>query len=169
MNTAKLRKYWWLFGPVREFLKGKGFTAKQIEDRRHALHRKALGADKSSKDFTDDDFDKVKRTFRAEWDGGNLNAQLAAEDEPEQRKQAITEQCFDATGDMHALGDGRLSTRKACLGYIAGTARNVIGKDLEKCTEAELGVVLGCLKRRVGVLRDQNPDAADALDDSRPF
>jgi hypothetical protein len=169
VNSARQRKYWWLFGPVRDYLRGKGYSPKQIEERRHALHRKALGADKSSKDFTDADFDAVKRVFRAEWDGGNLDAQLAAEDEPQQRRQAIVDRCLEATGDMHALGDSRLSTRRACLGYIGGTARKVIGKELDQCTEAELGTVFGCLQRRVRVLRSRNPDAAAALDSSRPF
>ena len=47
---------------------------------------------------------------------------------------------------------------RACLlgfraRYIAGTARNVIGREPANCTEQELAKVLGCLLRRVGVLR----------------
>lgn len=169
MNASRQRKYWWLFGPVREYLKGRGLSSTQIEERRHALHRKALGYDKSSTAFTDDEFDKVKRAFRAEWDGGNLDAQIAAEDEPADRRQAIIDNCADATAEMHALGDDRLSTANARSGYIAGTARKVIGKALDQCTEAELGKVLGCLKRRVATMRKRNPAAAVSLDASRPF
>ncbi|MBI5770791.1 MAG: hypothetical protein HZA93_23645 [Verrucomicrobia bacterium] len=167
MNAAKQRKYWWLFGPVRDVLRSRGFTDKQIEERRHLLHRKALGADKSSKDFTDDDLDKVKAAFRAEWDGGNLNAQLDALDEPAERRQALLDACAEAVADMFALGDGRLEHDKARRGYIAGAARNVIKKELADCDETELGEVKGCLQRRVRVLRARNPEAAERLDERK--
>ncbi len=164
MNAAQQKKYWWLFGPVREYLKAKGLTPAQIEERRHALHRKALGRDKSSTTFTSADFDKVKAAFRAEWDGGNLGPQLDAQDEPDERREALVGGCLDATADMFALGDDRLREHKSRLGYVAGTARNVVGKELEQCTEAELGQVRGCLDRRVRVLRAKRPDLAETLD-----
>ncbi len=167
MNAGQQKKYWWLFGPVRDYLKARGYTPAQIEERRHALHRKALGKDKSSTAFTSADFDAVKREFRAEWDGGNLNAQMDADEEPEQRKEAVMGGCMEATADMFALGDDRLADAKSRLGYIAGTARNVVRKELEECTEAELGTVRGCLERRVRVMRDQRPDLAELLDEKK--
>lgn len=43
---------------------------------RHALHIRALGHDKSSKDFTNDELDKVLGVFRAISNPNSLNAQL---------------------------------------------------------------------------------------------
>lgn len=46
---------------------------------RHALHVRALGHDRSSKDLTNQDLDKVLAVFRAISDPGNLGAQLRAQ------------------------------------------------------------------------------------------
>lgn len=56
------------------------FTKLEENERRHAITIEALGADKSSTDFTNDDFDKVLAAFRAISQPGNLQAQLDALD-----------------------------------------------------------------------------------------
>lgn len=167
MTAAAKRKYWWMFGPVRAYYQGRGLTAAQIEEKRHALHRKALGYDKSSTALTSAEFDKIKAAFHAVWDGSNFDAQLEFAGDEDERRQSLLDRCADATAAMFALGDERLSNDKARAGYIAGTARGVLKKSLEECSEAELGKVLGCLERRVGVLRRQNPEAAATLDARR--
>lgn len=55
------------------------------EPDRHALHAQALGADKSHKDFTNADLDKVLATFRAISDPANVQAQLRQIDQPRTR------------------------------------------------------------------------------------
>ena len=52
---------------------------------RHDLHVKALGLDKSSKDFTNEDFDRVLAEFRAISQPDNLAAQLRQQDQPRRR------------------------------------------------------------------------------------
>ncbi|PTX95738.1 hypothetical protein [Opitutus sp. ER46] len=167
MNAAQLKLYWWQFASVRAYYRGRGLTADQIEERRKAIHRKALGSDKSATTLTSAEFDKVKAAFRAIWDGSNLDAQLEFVGEADERKQSLLDRCFDQVTTMHALGDDRLRDDAAREGYIGGTARNVVKKDIADCSERELAVVLGCLERRVGVLRRRNPEAAAALDAKR--
>ena len=52
---------------------------------RHALHAQALGADKSSKDFTNRDLDKVLGAFRAISRPADLAAQIDRSDQPRKR------------------------------------------------------------------------------------
>ncbi len=165
MNAAQTRLYFFEWGRARAWSETHGVTtAAQLDARRHALHVKALGRDKSSKAFTTDDLDRVIAAFRAVWDGGNLDAQLDAQEAPEERLAAVLDKCQAATWEMYELGDLRLGNRERAMRYVAGTAKNVIGKELSDCTEADLGKVLGCLLRRVRVLRAQNPAAAASLD-----
>jgi hypothetical protein len=55
------------------------------EEDRHHLTREALGEDKSSKDFANEDFDKVLAAFRAISQPDSLDAQLRALNQPRQR------------------------------------------------------------------------------------
>jgi hypothetical protein len=48
----------------------------QLDEARHELHRKALGLDKSHRDFTNGDFDKVLGSLRSISQPDNLSAQL---------------------------------------------------------------------------------------------
>ncbi len=53
---------------------------------RHALHTLALGTDKSSKEFTNADLDKVLGAFRAVTRPADLNAQVRQEKQPDIRQ-----------------------------------------------------------------------------------
>ena len=55
------------------------------DEDRHHLTREALGEDKSSKDFTNEDFDKVLAAFRRISRPTDLNAQLHALKQPRSR------------------------------------------------------------------------------------
>jgi hypothetical protein len=64
---------------------------------RHELHVKALGKDKSSKAFTNSDFDRVLQVFRAISQPGNLNAQLRQAQQVRYRLEhrlSETQQCL---------------------------------------------------------------------------
>jgi hypothetical protein len=67
MTKAQTQLYFREWASVRK--------AKPDADR-HALHIAALGVDKSSKAFSNSDFDRVLGVFRAISQPGNLNAQL---------------------------------------------------------------------------------------------
>lgn len=76
MNPKQQALYWREWAQVR---------AKRPEADRHALHTEALGCDKSHKDFTNEDFDKVLGVFRAASEPDNLDAQLLQLDQPRRR------------------------------------------------------------------------------------
>lgn len=71
---------------------------------RHALHVAALGEDKSSKAFSNLDFDKVLQVFRAISRPGDLNAQLRQDQQVRYRLEhrlSITQQCLGVyVGDV---------------------------------------------------------------------
>lgn len=160
MNRAQTSLYFREWGLVRKWYVVRGIDPKQADAKRHALHRTALGEDKSSKDFSNRDLDAVLAAFRAVHDGGNLDAQLDQLDQPAHRRAVLLEQCIDAAGEMHRLGDARLREREARIGYVRGTAKNVVRKEPADCSDAELGKVLGCLRRRAAVMRKKNQGAA---------
>src|SRR5258708_1762352 len=57
MTHAQTMKYFREWGLVRAHFIAKGIDPKQAENKRHQLHKQALGMDKSSKDFTNADLD----------------------------------------------------------------------------------------------------------------
>jgi len=81
MITSQNRLYFREWGRVRTTCQQQGFP---VPDR-HDLHVKALGLDKSSKDFTNADLDRVLAEFRAISQPDNLDAQLRQQDMPRRR------------------------------------------------------------------------------------
>jgi hypothetical protein len=70
MSPKQTQLYWRAWGQVRK--------AKPDADR-HELHRRALGSGKSSKDFTNADFDKVLQVFWSVAKPDNLEPQIRQE------------------------------------------------------------------------------------------
>lgn len=83
MNKAQLRLYRREWGKARKWYRAAGLEPIQADNKRHAIHRQALGKDKSSLEFTNPELTKVLAAFRAVYDGGNLDAQMRAIEEPE--------------------------------------------------------------------------------------
>jgi hypothetical protein len=81
MTPAQDSLYWREWGAAVRFCKANGLPAPD----RHALHVAALGADKSHKGFSNDDFDKVLAAFRAVSRPADVGAQLRQLDQPRVR------------------------------------------------------------------------------------
>jgi hypothetical protein len=145
MTAAQNAKYWWEWARAREHFLGRGLSHAAADAKRHDLHRKALGHDKSSKSFTNADLDAVLAAFRAVWDGGNLDAQLRQIEQPELRKSRVITR-LDVLSRHLQLPPGREH------GYLRGIARNVFGNDqyqqlgFEELCRLE-GIVLRRLKQ----------------------
>ena len=167
MSPAQTALYFREWGLVRTWYIVHGLDQKQADAKRHELHVAALGRAKSSKAFTNADLDKVLAKFRAVHDGGNLEAQLAAEDAPEERRRDVLHRCDLALWDCYQLGDRRFASPETCERYIAGTARKVIGKAIDDCTEADLAKVLGCLSAMLRRAREKAPAQAAEIDARR--
>lgn len=162
MNPRQNAMYWAEWAKLRDVLRAKGKSLSQIEDYRHELTVRALGAAKSSKKFTNVDLDRVLARIRAEREPGNLDAQLALQESPEKRRAYLLARCDECCSEMWSQGsDTRLIKSDSRARYIAGTARNVIGKEIADCTAEEISKVLGCLEARLRRLLANKPVEID--------
>jgi hypothetical protein len=150
VNAAQTSLYFREWGIVRKHYLAKGIDSKQADNKRHELHKRALGRDKSSKDFTNADLDKVLAVFRAVYDGGNLDAQLAQLDQPENRRLKMIDRCMRAAISF-IEGDADAIRR-----YLDGTADRMFGVafvhlDQGQEGNAQLAKVMGALERTARV------------------
>ncbi len=165
MNAAQTAKYFFEWGRARDYFLGRGLSHALADAKRHELHRKALGLDKSSKEFSNADLDAVLAVFRAVWDGGNLDAQLRQLDMPE-RRAANAVQRIQSLKLSLGLKPGLES------GYVQGIARNLFGVtdgQWQKLDAVQLAQLEGVIMRRlrqlhsaekVERLRDEAVEAA---------
>ena len=155
MTTAQTQLYLYEWGRVRKHFRARGIEPKQCDTKRHELHKRALGRDMSSKDFSNAQLDKVLAAFRAVSDGGNLDAQLAALDQPENRRAAMVKRCWAAVRtfiDPAADGDYVEPSRR----YLDGTSDRMFGVafvhlDHGQEGNAQLAKVMGALERTARV------------------
>ncbi len=140
MNAAQTKKYWWEWGRARTYYIGRGLTHEAADQKRHDLHVKALGRDKSSKSLTNPDLDKVIAAFRAVWDGGNLDAQMRQLDQPEARLRAL-----HARIAQLAEACGIEGGEEALGAYLKNFLK---GRSWGDLTERDLEKVAGILGRR---------------------
>jgi len=64
MTPKQTAKYWRMWGRLRTALVNLGeFSKADADAERHAIHREALGCEKSSKDLTNRDLDKIFDAF----------------------------------------------------------------------------------------------------------
>lgn len=165
MNAAQTGLYWREYSLARDWFRSHGRSASQADEMRHTLHERALGRAKSSKDFTNADLDKVLAAFRAVHDGGNLDAQLAAEDQPAARVQALISNVRHLASDCVS----REGTERA---YLDGLAVNLFRADsYQELDERQLQQLRGVLFKRLAQLRKKagKAEAAAAGGGPNPF
>jgi hypothetical protein len=116
--------YWSLIQRLRDRAETAGLRFGDVE--RHAFHKKALGVAKSSKDFTNDDIDEIKRTALGILEPGNLEAQQRG---PEQRLLRNVEARAECLGLIERLGIGQgYDADKADFlrkAYLDGIVKNI--------------------------------------------
>lgn len=78
MTPKQCSLYFREWGRVRSTCRQHGWPVPE----RHDLHARALGQDKSSKDFTNQDLDRVLAEFQAISRPDDLDAQLRQQDQP---------------------------------------------------------------------------------------
>ena len=154
MTPRQRNKYFALFNKVRShWLKTGSLTSVETDKRRHALHLKALGKDKSSKALTNTDLDKIYAVFEAEIDPGNFKAQMAAQESPDNRRRAMIGRCAEAMllviteTDRRDIDDARES-------YLGGIANNVCGSRHWPPIDTEtLRKVMGIAERKAAKIK----------------
>jgi hypothetical protein len=142
MTPAQSGKYFAEFGQLRDVLRAKGWSPTRIELHRHEITRKALGVDKSSKDFTNADLDKVFAVFSAERAPADFDAQMRLQDMPEKRV-ALLQARISALMLQIGLAPGRES------GYVDGISNRMFGTQWHKLPERGLQQIEGILRRRL--------------------
>lgn len=146
MNAAQTSLYFREWGKVRAYYIARGIDSRQADAKRHELHRKALGRDKSSKEFTNSDLDKVLASFYAITRPSDLNAQIRQLDQAEHRHSDLLERARDLAAqcvDKPGL-EGR---------YLDGMAGKIFGVDqYHQLDERQLGKLCGILHRRIAQL-----------------
>lgn len=167
MNAAQTSLYFFEWGQVRKHYLKKGIDPKQADHKRHELHKKALGRDKSSKAFTNADLDKVIAAFRAVSDDGNLNAQLRQIEQPEERRRAHVKRAHAAMRTFLTF-ETEAQFQQAAENYANGTARNMFGARFDELPEAQLAQVMGALVRTAGVKKKQR-EHAEVETEAQPF
>ena len=174
MTVAQTAMYFSLWGRVRDYYRARGIDPKQCDAKRHELHKKALGADKSSKDFTNVDLDKFKAACLAIVEPDNLDAQLRQLDQPEKRFSALLAQARDLAAKC-VNKPGREG------GYLDGMARKIFGPaQYQMLDEKQLGQLCGILNQRIAQIQrksattfkqpvGEHAAAANKQDDDNPF
>ena len=152
MTQAQLALYRFEWGRTRKWLRAHGRTPERADSMRHEIHKAALGVDKSSLDFTNADLDKVLAKLRSYSDGANLDAQLAAEEQPLMRIQALVANARD----LAAAVVSRQGTERA---YLDGLSRQLFKHpDYQTLDERQLQQLCGILARRKRKLANEpNP------------
>lgn len=117
MTAKQDTLYWREWGAVSRRCKADGLD---VPDR-HALHAKALGADKSHKTFTNADFDKVLAEFRAWSEPGDLRGQMQQDAMPETRMLWVLD--HELVPKLLVVLDGLPTCRPKAL----GVAHNYVG------------------------------------------
>jgi len=147
MTPAQNALYWREWQKTRARLISDGHTKEQADAKRHALHVRALGRDKSHTAFNNRDFDAVLGVFRATYDDANLDAQLRQLDQPEERRRALINKCWEhARAFIH--GENQSHTDYLCDAYMTGITKRMWGKAFyEVKDERELGQLSGILAK----------------------
>lgn len=131
---------------------------------RHALHRQALGVDKSSTKFTNADFDKVLAVFAALSAPADLQQQLRAQEQPAKRLGKLRADCWSIVRQLPRIVADQDPTY-AAERYLDSLARSVSGKRYDELDERDTARVLGILRHRLGPV----PPAAELPDEKVPF
>lgn len=150
MTGAQTMLYFREWGRVRDVLKGKGLPHGDVA--RHALHLKAIGERKSSKDFTNADLDKVLAACRAITEPGNLTAQLRALDQPALRNVEARAKCFALLVEL-GIGKGLEpdhadNTRRAYLDAIVRKLTKGAHIDFQTLPDQQANAILHTLQMR---------------------
>lgn len=172
MTAAQTAMYFSLWGRVRDTYKARGLPCGDVQ--RHALHLKALGIRKSSKDFSNADLDKVKAAMLAIVEPDNLTNQLRALDQPDQRRDEVWKKLYAICeqlriGNKYAWDEHDLYQRR--LVYINGLVAKVIKpKTLwTELTDKEANVLLGIMQRRLFAVARRRKKEATPDPDKVPF
>lgn len=153
MSPAQTSLYFREWGAVRRHYTEAGIDPKLADAKRHELHQKALGYRKSSKDFTNAEFDKVLGVFRAITRPDDLSAQLRQMDQPELRMQEARSACLQLLVDLgigkdHDASQGDFVRRQYLDGIVKKITRGA-QVDFQGLGDRQANAILHTLRMRL--------------------
>ena len=141
MNAAQLRKYRAEWGLVRKHFRARGIEPKACDAKRHELHKKALGHDKSSLDFTNAEFDAVLAVFSGISRPADLNTQLHLQEQAPDRAARRQARAVELLTALEVLPHGH-------TGYLDFLSKQICGRAWDQLAEIEQEKILGVLADR---------------------
>jgi hypothetical protein len=169
MTALQHRKYLSEWGLVRKHFRAQGLEPKACDAKRHELHKRALGRDKSSLDLTNAEFDKVLAVFSAISRPADLSTQLRLQ---EQAPERADRRNFRA----NQLLDSLLVDPHGRSVYLDELCRKICGRRWALLAEIEQEKILGVLgaaERRLykqsGNLKAQSGNPPSQIVGETPF
>lgn len=141
MTFAQHRKYLSEWGLVRKHFRAQGLEPKACDAKRHELHKKALGHDKSSLDLTNAEFDKVLAVFSGISRPMDLKTQLRLQEQAPERAARRQARAAELLNALDVLSHGH-------AGYLDQLSRNICGRGWDQLAEIEAEKILGVLADR---------------------
>lgn len=149
MNAAQKSLIWREWKLAADWYLAHGKVKADLEGLRHLLIRQAVGGDLSMSKWerwTNSQVDRVLAKFRAVYDGGNLNAQLKAQEQPEERRRKMIERCHQAAYTCINKGDDAGYNNDIAQRYLDGTANKMFGVWFREIDDSQLPRLMGALE-----------------------
>lgn len=167
MTEAQHALYFRLWGQVCAEMRWDVLPAKERDEWRRELHRRAFGEDKSAKDINAlGDFDKIKAVFNSYLNPGDLKAELRQEAMP--RTRALWGIEHELLPQLVVVLDGMPREREQALqratAYVAGIAERKFGtNEFGRLPEAQLHQLFMTVAERVKARRHKLGMSAEEL------
>jgi hypothetical protein len=141
MTADAHRKYLYEWGLVRKHFRAQGLEPKACDAKRHELHKRALGVDKSSLDLTNAEFDKVLAVFSGISRPADLNTQIRLQEQAPDRAARRQARAVELLTALDVLPHGH-------AGYLDFLSRQICGRPWDQLVEIEADKILGVLADR---------------------
>ena len=141
MTSEQHRKYLFEWGLARKHFRAQGLEPKACDAKRHELHKRALGHDKSSLDLTNAEFDKVLAVFSGISRPADLSTQLRLQEQAPERCARRQTRAVELLTALDVLPHRH-------AGYLGFLSERVCGRTWDKLAEIEQEKVIGVLADR---------------------
>jgi hypothetical protein len=141
MTALQHRKYLSEWGLVRKHFRAKGLEPKACDAKRHELHKRALGHDKSSLDLTNAEFDKVLAVFSGISRPSDLGTQIRLQEQASSRMDLLHARAAELLDRLDIKPAGR-------DGYLDFLSRRICGRPWVQLAEIEVARINGVLEQR---------------------
>lgn len=156
LSRAQVALYWREWSACKAVRKARGLCI--TDEARHALHREALGQDKSMTAFSNRDLDRVLAIFRTFSRPDDLSSQLRAEEQPNARKEDCLGQAYEVLDELELLGK-TFAAPDGKVRYLNGTSWAIFHKPADRLDDVDAAKLLGVLRRQLW--REQKKARAD--------